>query len=356
MSPVTIKSANPDEIWDKWKKKSVRSQKLEKHYGVKGAVFSIDNITAAEFVKGVNKAAILFFEKSYEVKAEKTKPKSEKGDVRDIEKVKFYNFKSNPIKAEWKGNEEVPSFASLTKVNCSKCSGRGGIACKKCNGNKVVPCPDCEGKPKKCKTCDGTGKYKVEVKVLDDKNEKSTKTLEVKCNECYGTGKLTCTRCGGLGKVPCKNCNALGLNTCPECRGHGSLFTYDIKPVPFKAESSAEPILLSSIKLSGLEKELGKEIQKTIEQVEGILIRNPEKELDQKFIEPNLGYFTKEIGKISKEASKEWKNASKKKEVKIKLPIFLFPVLALDCETKKGKKFQVFCIGSEKKFQVFGQI
>ncbi|WP_371805288.1 hypothetical protein [Candidatus Lokiarchaeum ossiferum] len=356
MSPVTIKSANPDDIWDRWKKKAVKSQKLEKHYGVKGAVFNLDNITAAEFVKGVTKAAIVFFEKSYEVKVQNIAPKKEKGDVRDIEKMKFYQFKSNPVKTEWKGDEEVPFAATLTKENCSKCTGKGGVVCKKCNGTKLVICPDCNNKAKSCKSCEGTGKYMIEVKVLDEKNNKTTKKIEVKCNECYGTGKLTCTRCGGMGKIACKNCNATGFNSCSECRGHGSLFTYQIKPVPFKHESSAEPILLSSIKLSGLEKELGKEIQKTIEQVEGILIRNPEKELDQKFIEPNLGYYSKEIGKISKEAAKEIKNSKKNKDIKIKMPLFLFPVLALDCETKKGKKFQVYSIGSDNKFQVFGRI
>lgn len=354
--PVTIKSPNSDDVWANWKSKASKSQKLEKHYGIKGAVFKLDDITAAEYIKNVTKAAIVYFEKRYEVKASNAKIKKEQGDVRDIEKEKFYLIKGRPIKAEWKAKDEVPAFESLKAVNCSKCAGKGGNACKKCNGSKLVECPDCDGKTKNCKYCDGSGKYSVNVTVYNEKNEKLTKKIQVKCKNCYGSGKIACSRCGGTGKIACKNCNATGLNSCGKCNGHGSLFDYEIKPVPFKEESEAEPIILTSIKLSGLEKEMGKEIQKTIEQVEGIVISQPDNQLNQKFIEPNLGYFPKEVGKMIKDAQKEWKSASKDRDINIKPPLYLFPVLALDCETKKGKKFQVICVGSDKRFQVFGKI
>ena len=60
---ITIKSANPDDIWESWKRKASKTQKLEKHYGTKGAVFNLDQVTATEFVKNVSKAAIIYFEK-----------------------------------------------------------------------------------------------------------------------------------------------------------------------------------------------------------------------------------------------------------------------------------------------------
>jgi len=101
---------------------------------------------------------------------------------------------------------------------------------------------------------------------------------------------------------------------------------------------------------------MGREIHDAIDLVDAIVIRKPEKDLDQKFIEPSLGYYSKDIGKTVKEASKEWKQASKKEDINIGLPIYVFPVLVLNCETKKGKSFQVYSLGSDKKFLVFGEI
>lgn len=357
--PVIIKSANPDEIWELWKRKSAKSQKLEKNYGVKGAVFNLDQVTATEFVKGVSKAAIIYFEKSYEVKPDKSKPNEERVTSKELERVNFYSFNGKrPRKDEWKGKDEVASYSSLTKISCEKCNGLKGTLCKKCNGSKMVDCPDCDGKKDKlkCKKCDGSGNVPLELDIYNEHNKKTKKIIQIPCGRCLGTGNIPCKTCGGTGKVPCKYCDAVGKSMCSKCDGTGVMYTFLVKPVPFKSESSAEPIVLSSIKLSGLEKELGKEIQKTLEQVEGILIRNPKKELNQKSVEPNLGYYSKDIGKIVKEAMKEWKNADGKKELSIPLPIYIFPVLALECETKKGKKFSVYGIGSEKKFQVFGEI
>jgi hypothetical protein len=356
---ITIKSANPDDIWESWKQKASKSQKLEKHYGVKGAVFRLEQVTATEFVKGVSKAAIIYFEKSFDIKPDKTKPKEEKATIKELERIKFYSFSGERPKIdEWKGKDEVASYQSLKKVSCEKCKGTKGSLCKKCDGTKTRDCPDCDGKNDKlkCKKCDGSGNLPVELEVYDEHNKKTKKVLQVSCGTCLGTGIIPCKTCGGSGKVPCKYCDAIGKSPCSKCDGTGVMYTYLIKPVPFKEEHEAEPIVLSSIKLSGLEKELGKEIQKTLEQVEGILIRNPKKELNQKYVEPNLGYFPKEVGKIVKEAGKEWKNADGKKELSIQLPIYIFPVLALECETKKGKKFTVYGIGSDKKYQVFGEI
>ena len=358
MGNISIKSANPDVIWEKWKLKNAKSQKLEKHYGVKGAVFKLDNITAAEYVKGVEKEIVIYLEKSFDVEPSKEKIKTEKASVKDVEKEKFYNINGYPVKSDWKGPSEVPFYKTIQKQNCDRCNGKGGVTCKKCDGTKFVVCPDCGGKTEKtkCKACNGTGKISLEITVINEKQEKTKKTIEVKCNECLGSGKLTCMRCGGTGKVPCKYCNGLGVVQCSDCKGYGVFFTYQIKPVPFKREHQSEPVILSSIKLSGLEKEMGKEIHNAIEQVEGIIIRKPENELNQKFIEPSLGYYSKDIGKTIKEAGKEWKQASKNEHINIRLPLYAFPVLVLNCETRKGKSFQVYSLGSDKKFVVFGKI
>ncbi|QEE17415.1 hypothetical protein DSAG12_03252 [Promethearchaeum syntrophicum] len=358
MGNISIKSANPDVIWEKWKQKNAKKQNLEKYYGVKGAVFKLENITAAEYVKGVEKATVIYLEKSIDIEPSREKVKTEKASVRDIEKEKFYNIDGYPIKSEWKASTEVPFYNTLQKQNCSRCDGRGGMKCKKCDGSRFIPCPDCGGNSDRtnCKECKGTGKKTIEITILNEKEEKTKKTIDVKCNECIGSGKIPCSRCGGTGKVLCRYCEGFGIIPCSDCKGYGIFFNYQIKPVPFKKEHQSEPVILSSIKLSGLEREMGKEIHDAIEQVEAIVIHKPEKELEQKFIEPSLGYYSREIKNSVKEAAKEWKLASKNDDTNIRLPIYVFPVLVLNCETKKGKRFQVFSLGSDKKFLVFGNI
>lgn len=356
MSPVLIKSPNSDAIWAKWKHKNVQSQKLEKHYGIKGAVFKIDDITAAEFVQAVKKGSLLYYEKTMEIKPSAVKPRTERTTLKKIEKVKFYSFSGTLVKDEWKGDTTVPMYDSLVKENCPKCKGAGGTPCKKCGGTKLLTCPDCSNKPKSCNNCNGTGKLKAEITVLNEKQQKSKKILEVNCHQCYGNGKELCMRCGGSGKVTCKYCVGTGLSSCGECDGTGSIFRYDIKPVPFKYEQYSEPVILSSMKLTGLEKEMGREIQKAIEQVEGIPIKNPDKELTQSYLEPNLGYYDKETNNVVKQAEREWKEAEKNDDLKIHLPLYLFPLIILECTTRKGSKFQVYSIGSEQKFLTFGSI
>ena len=355
---IHIKSPNPDEVWEKWKLKAARSQKLEKYYGIKGAVFNLESITAAEFVKDVNKGAIFYLEKSHDIQVSTKKPEEIVTIVPKIEKVTFYQFNGKVIKGEWKNNDEVPFFKSLTKVTCSECQGSGGIQCKKCKGTGFQTCSKCKGDKQSltCKTCDGTGNILFEVVVKNEKGKTEKKQSQVRCPDCKTKKHFHCSKCHGSGKNVCGYCDGLGVNTCSNCKGYGVLYKYSIKPVPFKEEHEATPLVLSSLKLSGLESEIGQEIQKAIETVEGIRINTPKKELSQKFIEPTLGYFDKTIKKVANKVEKEWSIAEKDKHINIRGPIYLFPVLVMNCETRKGKKFQVVCIGSDKKFRVFGQI
>ncbi|MHA1674762.1 MAG: hypothetical protein ACTSYI_14170, partial [Promethearchaeota archaeon] len=305
---------------------------------------------------GVQKAAIIFLTKTNETRPDKDKPKKAQISVRKVSKEKFYEFKSFPKKSEWKDDTMVPFFNTLASHTCENCKGKGAVICKKCGGQHTVECPDCSGKGKKCKQCDGSGKYSLTISVYNEKGDKVKKDLSVKCNNCHGSGTLTCAKCGGTGKIPCQYCKAQGTYTCSECDGYGVIYQYEIKPVPFKHEHRAEPMLFSSIKLSGLEKQIGQDIQATIDDVEGIKITKPDKQLDKKFIEPSLGYIDKDIQKMIKSCRKEWKNAESSSGTKILLPFYLFPVFVLNCETKKGKKFQVYGIGSENKYHIYGEI
>lgn len=353
---IQIKSPNPDEIWDRWKRQSAKSQNLEKHYKIKGSVFNLDNITSAEYVKEVEKGAIFLCFQTEKSQPEESKPKSKQISPKKLSKEEYYEFKSAPIKKDWKKDEVVPFFNSLKPVKCSACNGSGKVNCSKCKGQRFVECPSCNGKEKKCKNCNGTGRLSETITIINEKGEKSKKEITFQCNECFGTGKVVCEKCGGTGKVLCSYCKGSGVYRCDKCDGFGMIYQYEIKPVPFKRESNTEPILYSSMKLSGLESQIGKDIQEAVDSVEGILITKPEKQLDKKFIEPSLGYISKEIQKITKNLKKDWDSAKKDSDLSISLPIYLFPVLILKCQTRKGRKFDVFAIGSDKKYRVYGQI
>ncbi|MCE7741439.1 MAG: hypothetical protein GOP50_03185 [Candidatus Heimdallarchaeota archaeon] len=357
MSQIIIKSPNPDVIWNSWKQKaSRRNIKLEKHYKTKGAVFSLDNITAAEYVKAVNKAVIVFYEEIYEAKPSSTNKVIKKGNVRSLQKEQFYEFKTVAVKSEWKGPEDVSYLNSIQQYSCTTCNGSGAITCSKCNGRKMITCSNCKGTTVGCKTCKSTGKTTIKISVIDQQNNKMNVEQTVPCPSCSGSKRIECYKCGGVGKVPCDSCQAEGSKRCKDCSGHGVLFKWVVQPVPFKAERNATPVILSTTKLSGFEKEMGAEIQNAIERVEGIALRDPYNELNQRFIEPSLGYYSKEVDKIVHETQKSWRNAEKNKDYTVKKPVYLFPLIVLDCETAKGKKFQVFSIGSERGYLVFGKI
>ncbi|MHA1340858.1 MAG: DnaJ-like cysteine-rich domain-containing protein [Promethearchaeota archaeon] len=319
---VRIKSPNPDDIWDKWKQKTLRTQKkkIEKAYRVKGAVFSIENIGAAEYVKNVAKEAAIYFEKSLKIDAPKVKPRDFQVNWRKLESVKFFDFKSEVDKTQWKFDEEVPSFKSISKIQCSDCNGRGYYE-----------------KKKSCSNCKD-GNYHVILDVYNEKGDKSNREFEMKCPKCFGEGYF-------VEREPCKTCNGTGI-----------LFRYQTMAVPFRKVSQREPVFLTSTKVSGIEKKIGKEIQDAIQNVGGIQIRNPDKELDEKFIEPNLGYMTKGIKSIIKNAKKQWKEASKNEDLTIHTPIYIFPLIQLECATIKGKKFYVYSVGSADKFIVAGNL
>jgi len=319
---IRIKSPNPDEIWEKWKQKALKTQKkqLEKVYKIKGAVFSIENIAAAEYVKNVNKEAAIYFEKSIKIEPTKLKPQEYQINWRKMENVQFFDFKNEVDKSKWKFGNEVASYKSISKIQCLNCNGKGYYE-----------------KKKSCNNCKN-GSYHVFVEVINEKGEKSNKELDIKCPKCYGEGVF-------IEKEPCKN-----------CLGTGSLFKYQIMPVPFKRISSKEPVLLASMKLAGLEKELGKEIQDAFMEVGGIQIKNPDKELDESFIEPTLGYTSKGVKNILKQAKSEWKEFSKNQDLIKETSMYLFPLIQLECVTSKGKKFFVYGIGTSEKFIVFGKL
>jgi RecJ-like exonuclease len=206
----------------------------------------------------------------------------------------------------------VPMFDTITAVLCKNCGGKGYIE-------------------DKCRNCKDSGKIEDNLIVLEGEDQnKDKKTFSYPCNVCYGTGKS---------QTPCK-----------ECGGFKNLYKYQILPVPFETVITGIPILHSSLKTK-YEKEIGKDLQDLIDEVEGIKF-NDFKELEKK-AEPSLGYWDKQVKKTVNSASDDYKSFDKDKDTQIVTQIYLFPMIQLNCKTKKGKSFEIFSIGSENKFLVY---
>ncbi|MFX1393111.1 MAG: hypothetical protein ACFFAH_05995 [Promethearchaeota archaeon] len=314
MPDVKIKTPNLDDIFEKWKNKAGRTQRkqMEKQFGTKGSVFTLDAISAAEYVTPpALKGAAIYFSIKKTVAASKGKEENLEIAPR-VGKTQFYSFKGKVDKENWKGDEEVPMFESIKAVPCKNCRGNGYIE-------------------DKCKSCKGTGKISENWTVLvGQEQNKEKKTFEYPCGNCFGTGKLP---------YPCK-----------ECGGHKNLYKYEILPVPFQTVVTGVPILHSSLQ-TRYEKEIGKELITLIEQVEGIRFNNF-KELTDK-AQGSLGYWDKNVKKTISTAGSDYKSFEKDKDTKIESQIYLFPMIQLNCVSKKGKKFEIYSLGSENNFFVY---
>ncbi|TFG02403.1 MAG: hypothetical protein EU540_01640 [Promethearchaeota archaeon] len=316
MPDVRIKTPNLDDIFERWKTKAGRTQRkqMEKQFGTKGSVFTLEAISAAEYVTPpALKGAAIYFSIKKTIAASSVKEENLVIAPR-LGRETFYSFKgSRDIdKDNWKGNEEVPMFESIEPVPCKTCRGNGYIE-------------------DKCKPCKGTGKIVETWAVLvGEEQKKEKKTFEYPCGNCYGTGKLP---------SPCK-----------ECGGHKNLYKYEILPVPFKTVAMGIPILHSSLQTK-YEKEMGKDLQELIEKVEGIKFSNF-KELNNK-AEGSLGYWDKNVKKTISASGSDYKTHEKDKDTKIQSQIYLFPMVGLNCKTKKGKKFEIYSIGSAENFMIY---
>jgi len=313
---VRIKTPNLDDIFEKWKQRASRTdrKKMEKEFGTKGAVFSLDAISAAEYVKDTMKEAAIYFAVK---KSLGPAPKGKEENTVTAPRVgreQFYSFKGTGKinKEEWKGNEIVPQFESIQAIPCKTCKGKGYLE-------------------NKCKTCKGTGKIEETLTVLvGEEQNKVKKPFTYPCGACYGTGTRT---------EPCK-----------ECGGHKNLYKYEELPVPFQTVVTGVPILHSSAQTK-YEKEIGDDLHKMIEDVEGIRFSDF-KELDSK-AEASLGYWNKNIKKTIGSAGNDYKAYEKDKDAQITTQIYLFPMIQMFAETKRGKRFEIYSLGSGTKFMVY---
>jgi hypothetical protein len=313
---VRIKTPNLDDIFEKWKQKAFRTdrKKMEKQFGTKGAVFSLDAISAAEYVKDTMKEAAIYFAVK---KSLGPVPKGKEENLVTAPRVgreQFYSFKGagKIDKENWKDEEKVPYFDSIQAIPCKKCKGKGYLE-------------------NRCKTCKGTGKIEETFTVLEgEEQNKVKKTFSYPCGACYGTGNR--------------------IEPCKECGGHKNMYKYEILPVPFKTVVTGVPILHSSAQTK-YEKEIGDDLHSMIEDVEGIRFSDF-KELESK-AEASLGYMNKNIGKTIGAARNDYKKHEKDKDAQITTQIYLFPMIQMFCETKRGSKFELYSLGSGNKFMTY---
>jgi hypothetical protein len=315
MPDVRIKTPNLDNIFEKWKETANKKdhKTLEKEFGTKGAVFTTDAISAAEYViPPALKGAAIYFSIKKSVAPVKGKEEDLVMAPR-VSRVTFYDFKSSTIiKDNWKGDEKVPMYNTITAVACKNCGGKGYTE-------------------DKCRSCKGSGKIEDTLIVIEgEKQEKQKKPFNYPCADCYGTGKMQ--------------------YQCKECGGHKNLYKYEILPVPFKTVVTGLPILHSSLQTK-YEKEIGRDLQDIIEQVEGIKFSNF-RDLEDKS-EASLGYWDKDVKRTVSIAGSDYKSHEKDKDTQIVSQIYLFPMIQLNCKTKKGKKFEIYSIGSEASFMTY---
>jgi len=182
---VRIKTPNLDEIFNKWKQKAIKQdrKKMEKEFGTKGAMFSLDAVSAAEYVKDTMKEAAIYFAFKRSLgPAAKGKDENLVTAPR-VGREQFYSFKGagKIDKENWKGDEKVPQFESIQAVACKNCRGKGYTE-------------------DKCKSCKGSGKIEETLTILvGEEQKKEKKVFSYPCDVCYGTGNRSeqCKECGG---------------------------------------------------------------------------------------------------------------------------------------------------------------
>nr|MDO8080861.1 hypothetical protein [Candidatus Freyarchaeota archaeon] len=345
---MSMKSPVSDDVFAKWLERADLG-KLEKLFSVKRVKFEKSNISVAESVKNVEKHAVFFFHSRIDPSTTKEVEKNVV-NIDELSKVTFYDFGNKQVDiTEWKDKNLVPFHSSIKEIRCDECSGKGSIACDKCNGSGTLACKKCNGSGNlTCPSCKGDRKLYAKLKVLTE-GKKSDVEMPYNCDVCWGVGTIKCSNCGGTGKVDCDKCHGEAKTPCKQCKGTGTLFEYATGSVPFKTA-----VIPNLFFRSEFEKHLAKVIDKEFANIEGIKI-NDYNSLNEKEITPHLGFFNKEVEDKMNKAKAAFKDLEKKAAKggeTPEYPISVYPLLKLDIETPKGKKFSVFSIGTDKNYIV----
>ncbi len=346
---MSIKSPTADDVFKRWLEHADLS-KLEKAFSVKHVKFERSNVSASESVKNVEKHAVFFFYSKIEPSIGKEAEKK-LVDIDELRKVTFYDFGNKQVDlTEWKDKNLVPLYSSIKEISCSECDGKGFIACDKCKGSGTLECKKCKGTGSLiCNACKGEKKLHLKLKVITAEGKKMDIEMPYNCDLCGGVGTIYCDNCAGTGKIDCDKCRGGTKTPCKKCKATGTLFEYTIGPVPFK------PAVIPKLFFRPeFEKYLGKVIDKEFANIEGIVIKNYEN-LSERELTPQLGFFNKEVNDKMKKARDTFRELEKKAAKggeKPQYPIYVYPLLKLDVESPKGKKFNIFSIGTERSYIV----
>lgn len=311
---MTIKAPLPDDVFERWLKTKSASD-IEKKFGRKTSEISPMEVVGKE----IHKSPALLFRS---IGRKGAVPKSSKKDVfysyKQLEKETFYQF-TKPIKqSEWKEkSSEVYIYNKIAESNCPECAGKG-----------------VEGQ---CKNCKGSGTIVLKVEVVSEPDNKKNKVeRKVKCSDCHGTG--------------------VSPNSCKTCEGAGVVYRFPSDLVPFSDAGDVYVFWNEQI-----EKEMNKskfmkktELMELLEKNNVTPIKiNDLKNLEQKNLEPELGFWDKEASSQVKECKKSFDNMGKGGAEEPKLPIEIYPLQRIDIETYKGKKFAICSVGSAQGYIVF---
>ncbi len=337
---MSFKSPTSDDVFNRWLEKA-KGGSIKKLYDM-----DKEKVSAAESVKNVNKSVIFVAEVETTAKKIDEKPINHPLTFKKASDIVFYKPESAQVYANKKsGKVEVPLFDTLKEVKCKKCGGTGKIVCKVCNGKGHQTCKTCKGSGRlKCEKCNGSGALIHEVAVVDKEGKKRKEQLKQNCPECFGEQKTICPTCGGLGEHRCDECKGVGAHHCDECRGAGTLLEF--KQAIFQSPKEKEEYAVHAEKRYEF---LKKDIPEVMPLVAGIKIKSSA-ELTKDKIEPILGYYNEIVDKLLKDSKNEFTKLEK--EDLVKSPIQMLPLLHLQCEGKKDKKFDIFSIGTEDGFRV----
>jgi len=341
-----LKPPSPDDVFSRWVN-GMRDDEVEALFARKDMPFDRSSVSAAEFVKEVDRKIAVFFMSKIEtggVEAEK-----KESNYEGLLKVKFYEFPKGKASSELKLESRIPFFDSLEKVECSECDGTGYIECDKCGGKGTLPCDKCgQSGELSCDECEGSKEVTLTLSVISDGNEVE-RELRIHCPTCFGSGKVVCGKCGGLAKLVCNECGGDGKFPCKKCKGAGVIFTYKVSPPPISGKKSYLIYFKPEV-----DSVLSEMLEEKVSQLEAVKINNHE-QLNKSSLEAMLGFYNKDVDSKASRARKLFaeleKKADKTGETPI-YPIYIFPILRLYVETAKGKGIQVFAAGGEKNYTI----
>ena len=344
---MSINFPNPEEIFAKWLE--VAEDKLlskrYKSYASKSLSISIpETIKESELTV----FALLQIEErpaemdSYEPKA--TVP------MKDLKKYDpFWEFDDQIERNDWKGKMFVRHWSSIKPHNCVNCGGKGYVACE-CSGG-YMSCRDCKGKlTVPCTNCAGKGSFKEKIDIKHGITGKiRQEEIGFKCSICYGTNTLRCPSCHGSNKIPHSTCGGTGQIQCKDCKGTGQVVDIMEEPVPIRR--TVYDTYVTEYDKSAYHDKIGEALKGVKHKLPRFEIQD-EAHIHIKYLEDFLPAITKSAEKVISKVLKSIDDLNKSKIENWYPPILIFPGLKVTCQTNKGYKFDIICVGDSKNYNV----